>query len=116
MPDLQAKEADAAAVATAPRVTLDDVNAAILCEQYITSADIDDATHIDSPSPSVLTIAVLTLSNGFQVTGESACASAANFNAELGRKIARDKAVEKVWMLLGFELRSKIVADAQTAG
>jgi hypothetical protein len=32
---------------------------------------------------------VLVLRNGFTVTGESACASPENFDAEIGRKIAR---------------------------
>jgi hypothetical protein len=48
------------------------------------------------------------LRNGFTVTGESACASPENFNAEIGRKIARENAVAKVWPLLGFALRQKL--------
>lgn len=46
--------------------------------------------------------------NGFTVTGESACASPENFNAEIGRKIARQNAVDKLWPLLGFRLRDKL--------
>jgi hypothetical protein len=46
--------------------------------------------------------------NGFTVTGESACASPKNFDAEISRKIARQKAVEKIWPLMGYELRSKL--------
>jgi len=56
----------------------------------------------------LLTFCVLVLRNGFTVTGESACASAENFDAELGRKIAHRQAVEKVWPLMGYELRSKL--------
>lgn len=55
-----------------------------------------------------LTFCVLVLKNGFTVTGESACVSPENFDAELGRQIAREKAVEKVWPLLGFMLRDMI--------
>ena len=50
------------------------------------------------------------LRNGFTVTGESACASPENFDAEIGRKIARDNAINKVWPLMGYELKSKLVA------
>lgn len=56
----------------------------------------------------LLTFCVLVLKNGFTVTGESACASPENFNAEIGRKIARQNAVEKIWMLEGYLLREKL--------
>lgn len=62
-------------------------------------------------TPSVLgllTFCVLVLRNGFTVTGESACASPENFDAEIGRKIARQNAVQKIWPLMGYELRSKM--------
>lgn len=55
-----------------------------------------------------LTFCVLTLRNGFTVTGESACASPENFDGEVGRKIARANAINKVWPLMGYELRSKL--------
>ena len=56
----------------------------------------------------LLTFCVLVLRNGFTVTGESACASPENFDAELGRKIARQNAVSKMYSLMGYELRSKL--------
>lgn len=57
----------------------------------------------------LLTFCVLVLKNGFTVTGESACASPENFDAEIGRKIARQNAVQKIWPLMGYELRTKLV-------
>lgn len=60
------------------------------------------------PALGLLTFYVLVLKNGFTVTGESACASPENFDAELGRKIARQNAVQKVWSLMGYELRTKL--------
>ncbi len=69
--------------------------------------DIDANNPIPKPLK-LLTFCVLVLRNGFTVTGESACASAENFDAELGRKIARQQAVEKIWPLMGYELRSKL--------
>ena len=51
---------------------------------------------------------MLTLGNGFTVTGESACASPENFDAEIGRNIARANAVQKIWPLMGYELRTQL--------
>jgi hypothetical protein len=62
------------------------------------------------PELKLLTFCVLVLRNGFTVTGESACARPENFDAELGRKIARKAAVDKCWPLMGYELRSKLAA------
>lgn len=56
----------------------------------------------------LLTFCVLVLKNGFTVTGESACASPENFNAEIGRKIARDNARNKIWLLEGYLLRQRL--------
>ena len=45
------------------------------------------------------------------MTGESACASPENFNADLGKKIARDNARNKIWALEGYALRKKLAGD-----
>ncbi|HIA8366472.1 TPA: Gp49 family protein, partial [Klebsiella pneumoniae] len=50
---------------------------------------------------------VLVLENGFIVTGESACASPENFDPEIGRKIARQNAVAKIWPLEGYLLKQR---------
>lgn len=49
-----------------------------------------------------LTVCVLTLQNGFTVTGESACINADNFDEEIGKQVAYDDAVEKIWELEGY--------------
>ena len=56
----------------------------------------------------VLTVCVMTLRNGFTVTGESACASPENYNQEVGEKIARENAKEKIWLLEGYLLKQKL--------
>lgn len=66
------------------------------------------------PSLDLLTIAVLVMKNGFVFTGESACASPENFDAELGRKIARAHAVNKIWPLFGYELRTQLNGGSET--
>lgn len=84
---------------TAKRITPDMLDAEIAAEDYHVFPD------------SCLTVCALTLRNGFTVTGESACASPANFNEEIGQKIARANAREKLWPLLGFRLRDELAAS-----
>lgn len=107
---------------TAPRVTPADIEAEIAGEHYFTAADgvrgddwdkyLNSPACLDDGSPlNLLTFCVLVLRNGFTVTGESACASPENFDAEIGRKIARQNAVAKIWPLLGFRLRDKLAAQ-----
>ena len=97
MDSLKISDAESAAVAVAPRVTLDSMEAKIVSEEY---------TVIDN----ILTICVIKMRNGFYVTGESAPASPANFNVELGRKFAREQAVRKLWGFEGYALREKLAA------
>lgn len=108
---------------TAPRITPDDIEANIVAEHYFTAADgrngaLAAETYVGREKPEasdadlvplkLLTFCVLVLRNGFTVTGESACASPENFNAEIGNKIARTNAVNKVWPLMGYALRNKL--------
>lgn len=101
---------------TAPRVTPADVEANIVSEHYFTAGDGCFGAEVqlcgipvtNIQALDLLTFCVLVLKNGFTVTGESACASPENFDAEVGRKIARANAVNKIWPLMGYELRSKL--------
>lgn len=81
---------------TAPRVTPEVIESKIKSEQY----------HIFEGT--TFTACLLTLENGFTVLGESACASPENFDAEIGRKIARDNAKNKIWALEGYLLKEKL--------
>lgn len=116
MTDQQIEQEIQARGLTAPRVTPADIEASIAGEHYFTAldgatwgypahTDMDKATE---ESLGLLTFCVLVLTNGFTVTGESACASPENFDADIGRKIARQNAVAKVWPLLGFRLRDQL--------
>lgn len=100
---------------TAPRVTPADLEAAIASEHYFTAEDgVTWANNDDEvpPSLSLLTFCVLVLKNGFTIVGKSACASPENFDAELGRKIARQDAVSQLWPLLGFALKERLSKEA----
>jgi hypothetical protein len=103
----------------APRVTPDALKAEIVSESYFTAADgvlgasaglpgADLLLEYAIPPLSSLTFCVLVLRNGFAVHGVSACASPENFNAEIGRRIARENAEREIWPLLGFRLRDQL--------
>jgi hypothetical protein len=139
---IQAKGAN-----VAPRVTIEDIEAAIQQEVYMLGTAAADAlrlrwlTHdpktdedrmkqaeviehlpvllysgacaaIDGPAkvPELelalgrLTFCILILASGYTVVGHSACVSPENFDAELGRKIARQNAIDQCWPLFGFHL------------
>ena len=108
---------------TAPRVTPADIEANIASEHYFTARDgrlgaLTNETYVGRERPvegdadlaplGLLTFCVLVLRNGFTVAGESACASPENFDAEVGRKIARQNAASRIWPLMGYELCSQL--------
>jgi len=110
----------------APKVTPDDIEANIVSEHYFTALDgqlgaykNNNDVRQESFKPEqevpcsiealgLLTFCVLVLRNGFTVTGESACVSPENFDAEIGRKIARQNAVQKIWPLMGYALKESL--------
>lgn len=118
---------------TAPRITPADLEAVIASEHFFTAGEgVDGADiaalrakepeqslyiqpllaegvspHIRSPL-GLLTFCVLVLKNGFTVTGESACASPENFDADIGKKVARENAKQKLWPLLGYNLKEQL--------
>lgn len=103
---------------TAARVTPQDIERAITSTFYFTAAEgvrgeseLGTSPAGNAESLERLTFCVLVLRNGFTVTGESACASPENFDAQIGRAIARENAVQKIWPLLGYELRTKLTAE-----
>lgn len=114
---------------TGPRVTPQALLDEIVSEHFFTAMDgvihasaagtglniIDSVKNRSGLSRSLdvlgrLTICVLVLRNGFTVVGHSACASPENFNAEIGRRIARENAEREIWPLLGFRLRDELAA------
>lgn len=80
----------------APRLTPQMIDECVASEQY----------HVFPGT--TLTVCALKLRNGYIVTGESAAASPENFDKEIGRKIARENARNKIWALEGYLLRQKL--------
>lgn len=111
---LELTEAQSAAVAVAPRVTLANIEGAIAETFYFTG---HQAAVMTQPAGrfvprelETLTICLIVMANGFTVIGKAAPASPENFNAELGRKYAYEDGVRQVWPLMGFALRDKMRA------
>lgn len=83
---------------TAPRITRDGIAAKIAQADYFQQG--------------VMTICAITMANGFTVIGNSAPASAENFDADVGRRLAYDDAFRKLWPLEGYLLRERL-AEAE---
>lgn len=84
----------------APRLTPEYIDSVIVGESY---TNLPDGRTI---------ICQLTLKNGFTIDGKSACVSKDNFNQEIGNKIARQNAREKIWELEGYLLKEKLYQDS----
>lgn len=100
---LNDQELDAKLAAqTRPRITLERINSRIDKTEFIYHG--------------LLTICVITLVNGFTVTGESACVDAGNYDPAIGGRIAKDNAFQKIWPLEGYLLAEALSAIASTKG
>lgn len=90
-------EKELVAAAVAPRVTMEQVMAALEGETYTVLPD------------GTTTIAQLSMANGrFSAVGKSSCVSKENFNPDIGRELAKKDAVSQIWPLLGFSLAQKL--------
>lgn len=90
-----------AAGKTGPRITPDHIEAQIANELYQVL-----------PGTTV-TLCVLTMRNGFTIVGHSAAADPANFDEEIGRKVSRQRAVDQIWPLEGYLLKSILAGQVR---
>jgi hypothetical protein len=94
-PDLTLDQAKAiVATKTAPRVTEESIKAKIAHTAFIRNEQ--------------LTIAIITMKNGFMVHGVSAPASPQNYDPQVGERYAYDNAFKQLWQLEGYLLREKL--------
>jgi len=101
---------------THPRVSLQDIEAEIAHVAYMTGdtflkrADLrhalDKSAHLKEAS--VFTICLVTLKNGWMVTGAAAPVSPENYDAKHGQKLAYDKCVAQIWPLMGYQLKEQL--------
>ena len=115
---LQDTDEAAAAVATAPRVSLKDIEDSIGYRYDINAGvAVANATkERDYPeSLNILSICILVMRNGFTVIGKSAPASPQNYNRELGARLAYEDAIRQLWPLMGYALRERLWRDSDDA-
>lgn len=102
-PRLESSNSEAASVAkTANRVDLKDLH------EKISSIEFWNPT-----AAPAMTVAAVTLDNGFTVTGQSAAADIKNFDKALGQKFAVEDAVRKIWAYEGYLLREKLSSEGK---
>lgn len=94
-----------------PKVTLDAIEENIAEEHYAIGMQLASAAgqFSEFASMDTLTVCTLVLQNGFTIVGTSACADPENFDVEIGRKIAKQSAVNQIWPLMGYELRTRLM-------
>ena len=110
-------------MSTDARITTADIEANIAGEYYFTAGQGAWAAGIGAGHPmekfvlpevlAMVTFCVLILRNGYKIVGvNEGPVSAANFDPAEGRKYAREKAVNQIWPLMGYELKSKLATPA----
>lgn len=106
---LEQTEKECAANAVAPRVSLSDIESNISYKLTFTLDKASDAMGVPTVDAfKLMTVCALVMKNGFVFIGKSAPASADNFNAELGAKLAYEDAVRQIWPMMGYALRDKL--------
>lgn len=81
-----------------------------LTTEYLNSL-VDNVEYVHQ---GLLTICTITLKNGFQLVGTSACVSKDNYNVQIGRNIAYENAFAKLWELEGYALKQRIYESQNT--
>jgi hypothetical protein len=122
MDSLEHSDKEAAAVATHPRITLDDIKNNIVWSTYIQDSALfqvlghasvdwnngEPPLTIAIEALKLLTICVVVTKTRFTILGKSAPASPENFNTELGRKLAYEDCIRQLWPLMGFALKERL--------
>ena len=117
----ESRQIDRTSYGLAPRITPEVIEEQIAHEHYFTAYEGvigERFVHEKGEGPEntlpvpdqlkLLTICVLTLRNGFTVTGTAGVASPENFSKEIGQKVARQAAINQLWPILGYELRTRL--------
>jgi len=109
-----------AEISKAPRVSFDNIKANIESEYFFTGKQALQGAYegvdpdLFHESVSLLTFCILVLKNGFTVIGKSACASPENYKKDVGEEIAKNDAINQIWPLMGYELRTKLMNEPKT--
>lgn len=80
------------------------------CKTSITESEVFDSIESEEylTVGKKTTVCILTLKNGFEVVGTSACVDPSNYSLEIGKPYAKEKAMQQVWMHLASILQAKL--------
>lgn len=99
-------------MSTAPFIKDSDIEANIADEYYFTAYEgYKGAGGCDMTMGPLnfITICVIILRNGYKIVGvNEGPVSVENFDPAIGRQYAREKAVNQIWPLMGYELKSQL--------
>lgn len=112
---LKATDEYSARSATAPRVSLSDMEGKIARQYFINMGQA--VRSVGSPVDEcgkdpldILTVCILVMQNGFTIIGKSAPASPENFDPGKGERFAYEDAIKQLWPLEGYALRERLGA------
>jgi hypothetical protein len=115
---LAASDALSASNATAPRVSVQSMEAKIASKYFVNAENAISSSGLEVDldengfTPlALLTLCFLVMENGFTIVGKSAPASAANYDEEKGRTFAYEDAIRQLWPLEGYALREHLFGN-----
>ena len=96
----------------APRLTKEQIEEKIVAVRWVHGNEYSPDRFADGyehdKSTDCLTLCIITLQNGYTVTGQSACISAEIFDIEKGKELAYNDAFRSIWTLEGYLLKEKL--------
>lgn len=75
-------------------------------EEYLDNL-IADSDFVSIKMGQKTTVVHLTLPNGFELVGTSACVDPVNYDQEIGEQIALGRIKDQLWLLEGYLLQNK---------
>lgn len=103
------------AKATGPRITKEELDANVAGYGIFNVHEALTALGVPAlEATKLLTIAVVTTKNGFTVVGESACAWPANYDKDIGERLALSDAKNKLWALMGYHLKQQLFTNTHS--
>ena len=113
---LRASDEIAGEKATAPRVTLADLESKIVRTVFINAGAAARKMDIPTDAPGqdtldLLTICIITMKNGFRQIGKAAPADPRNFDRRIGERYAYEDAFKGLWHLEGYLLCEKLATE-----
>lgn len=99
-----------------PRISVEDALSRVESKEHprVKYSDIEARIDkVDYLKHGRMVVCVITMKNGFVVTGESAPADPRNYDEQVGERFAYDTAFRKLWPLEGYLLAERLYEQSQ---